>query len=79
MPPCRVFRTHLMAKQWASSAFANANKPAGTPGSTKGALHRQLHVDPKKPIPESKLHAAVRGAYGSLAKKRALPVVNVQK
>lgn len=66
-------------KKWAGRAFANANKPAGTPGSTKGALHRQLDVNPKKPIPESKLHAAVRGAYGSLAKKRAMPVENVQK
>lgn len=68
-----------MAKNWAGKAFANANKPKGTPGSTKGALHEQLNVDPKKPIPKEKLMAAARGRYGSLAKKRAMPVVNVQK
>jgi len=64
-----------MAKKWAQKAFANA-KPGG---STHGALHRQLHVDPNETIPEEKLRAAAAGRYGSLAKKRALPVVNVNK
>ena len=69
----------MAKKKWASSAFRNANKPAGSPGSTKGALHEQLNVDPNKNIPKQKLMAAARGRYGSLAKKRAMPVVNVQK
>lgn len=58
-----------MAKDWAAKAFSNAH----------GQLHRQLNVDPNKPIPKQKLRAAVAGRYGSLAKKRAMPVVNVQK
>ena len=58
-----------MAKDWAKSAFSNAH----------GQLHRQLNVDPNKPIPKDKLQAAVKGRYGSLAKKRAMPVVNIQK
>ncbi len=69
----------MAKKNWAGQAFKNANKPAGSPGSTKGALHRDLDVDPKKPIPKEKLMAAARGRYGSLAKKRAMAVVNVQK
>jgi hypothetical protein len=56
-------------KNWAAGAFKNAH----------GQLHEQLDVDPKKPIPKQKLMAAARGRYGSLAKKRAMPVVNVQK
>lgn len=62
-------------KRWAHKAFANA-RPGG---STHGALHRQLNVPENKTIPRSKLLAAARGRYGSLAKKRALPVINVQK
>ncbi len=56
-------------KKWAGKAFANAH----------GQLHRQLDVDPNKTIPKQKLMAAARGRYGSLAKKRAMPVVNIEK
>lgn len=58
-----------MAKHWAQKAFSNAH----------GQLHQQLNVPEDKTIPKEKLRAAARGRYGSLAKKRALPVVNVQK
>ena len=58
-----------MAKGWAGKAFANSH----------GQLKSQLDVDPNKTIPKEKLMAAARGRYGKLAKKRAMPVVNVQK
>ena len=58
-----------MTKKWAQKAFANAH----------GQLHRQLNVPEDETIPKEKLRAAARGRYGSLAKKRAMPVVNVQK
>ena len=64
-----------MAKKWANKAFKNA-QPGG---STHGALHRQLGVPEDQTIPKKKLHAAARGMYGSLAKKRAMPVVNIEK
>lgn len=69
----------MATKHWAGKAFKNANKPAGTPGSTKGALHRELNVSQDQTIPKEKLLAAARGRYGKLAKKRALPVVNIEK
>jgi hypothetical protein len=56
-------------KKWAQRAFSNAH----------GQLHRQLNVPEDKTIPKEKLLAAARGRYGSLAKKRALPVVNINK
>lgn len=56
-------------KKWAQSAFSNAH----------GQLHRQLNVPEGKKIPRAKLIAAYKGKYGPLAKKRAMPVVNVHK
>jgi hypothetical protein len=60
-----------MAKKsnWASKAFSNAH----------GQLHSQLNVPQDQTIPKEKLMAAARGRYGKLAKKHALPVVNVNK
>lgn len=37
----------------------------------KNALHEQLHVPMGTKIPAEKREAALRGAYGSLAAKRA--------
>lgn len=38
----------------------------------RGALHEQLDVPPGKKIPEAKKRAALAGAFGALAKKRAI-------
>lgn len=44
-----------------------------------GQLHSQLGVAKDKKIPRKKLLAAYRGKYGPLAKKRAQPVVNMER
>lgn len=38
----------------------------------KGGLHRSLGVPEDKPIPKSKIQAALRGEYGPKAKKQAV-------
>lgn len=38
----------------------------------KGALHRALGVPEDQPIPETKKHAALTGAYGPKVKKMAV-------
>lgn len=43
----------------------------------EGALRSQLGAKEGKKIPESKMEAAEKGAYGELAKKRALFKKNV--
>lgn len=43
----------------------------------EGALRSQLGAKEGKKIPESKMEAAEEGAYGELAKKRALFKKNV--
>ena len=67
--PFFISANNTMAKKWAQKAFSNAH----------GQLHKQLGVPQDETIPKTKLHAAARGMYGNLAKKRALPVVNIQK
>lgn len=49
-----------MTKDWIGGAIKHP-----------GALHRQLGVPQGTPIPQGKLKAAVEGADGPLAKRRA--------
>jgi len=59
-----------MADQWAQKAF----KP-----SHKGLLHRDLNVDPKKPIPASKMRRALKGMYGAKTRQRAQAAHNINE
>lgn len=54
------------------------SKPGQKPISYRpGGLHRSLGVPAGKPIPKSKLRAALAGKYGPKAKKQAAMAHNV--
>ncbi|HVW78520.1 MAG TPA: hypothetical protein VHB45_12970 [Alloacidobacterium sp.] len=55
---------------WAKKAFKKSHK---------GRLHRALGVDEDKPIPKSKLNAALAGKYGSKVREMAQAAHNINK